>query len=300
MAVYLDDLWDEHPKVQLLPDERAGLMYIRGLLYCQRNAKTRGRIPKSAVVEMTRHRRPKALADMLASDHGAGVLWHDEGAFYRVHDWEIHNQRALERSDELDAQQQARRDRASKAAAARWGTRQDASGKHAPSINGASPEHPLSSAQASAKQCSTDAPRVRGRAPDPSPSPDAQSHAQDLPVGMLDASGDDARAGAQPMRPECAEKETSTRTKPQASAAVRERWEGLFPRRKRDALRVLGDLLEHFDESFIDEAIGHCVARETPPTSPLYLVTIALDWSRQRGIYPDGHEVYALLGKGAA
>lgn len=300
MAVYLEDNFDENPKVQLLPDERAAWLYVRGLLYCQRNPKSRGRIPKRAVPELTKLPRPKTLAAMLATDHGAGVLWEDDGAFYAVHDWGIHNQRAIERSDELDAQQQARRDRAAKAAAARWSGQKDASSEHGLSIAQASAEHGPSNAQASDPGCSEHASRVRGRAPDPSPSPNAQSPAQDMPVGMLDASSADAGADARAMRLEGAEKETSKGSNPQVSPAVRGRWEELFPRRRREALTVLGDLLEHFDETFLDEAIGHCVARETPPTSPRYLVTIALDWSRQRGIYPEGHPVYATLGKGAA
>jgi len=291
---WLDDGFDEHLKVQLLPDERAAWLYVRGLLHCRRNPKSRGRIAKQSIPELTKMPRPKALAAMLATDYGAGVLWEDEGPFYKIHDWEILNERAVARAAELDASQDAARAarsaKAQKAAAARW------SG-HAPSNAQASPSIDPSNAQASVEQCSDDASRARGRAPDPVPIPASPSLAQ-APVGDAQAHAPEhARLDAQAVSANGREKEMD-QGKPQVKSTgdpLAARWFPLFPRRQKEAGHVLTRCRQWFDDAFTDEGIGHVMAMDPRPRSPRYLLTLLADWSQQRGIYPGGHPVYAQL-----
>lgn len=93
--VYLDDHFDENPKVLDVfeQDPQAIVLYIAGLAYCARNA-TDGHIPGTKISALLGY-RVKAQRALL----NAG-LWHKEGPGLEivVHDWEQWNRTAVRRS----------------------------------------------------------------------------------------------------------------------------------------------------------------------------------------------------------
>ena len=93
--VYLDDHWDEHPKVldAYELDALAPLLFISGLAYCRRSG-TDGRISGTKIKGLLGY-RPKALRALLATE-----LWHKVGPGDAVviHDWHDWNRSAEERS----------------------------------------------------------------------------------------------------------------------------------------------------------------------------------------------------------
>lgn len=139
--VYLDDRFPEHVKVERAGGDAAWL-FVAGLCYVNRNL-TGGTIPKTAVPRLTDRKSPMRLAERLV-DVG---LWEDEGDDFRIHDYEHQNRSAM-----------ARREKAKKAATARW----SASPDDAPSI-------PPSNAPGNAPAMPPT--RAGTRAPSPSPSP---------------------------------------------------------------------------------------------------------------------------------
>ena len=83
--VYLDDHFDEHPKVLDVfeQDPQALVLFVAGLAYCARNASD-GRIPSLKVPKLLGY-RAKAQRALLNSG-----LWHKEGPgqAIEVHDWD--------------------------------------------------------------------------------------------------------------------------------------------------------------------------------------------------------------------
>jgi hypothetical protein len=93
--VYLDDHFDEHPKVLDVfeQDPQALVLFVAGLAYCARNASD-GRIPSLKVPKLLGY-RAKAQRALLNSG-----LWHKEGPgqAIEVHDWDQWNRTAARRS----------------------------------------------------------------------------------------------------------------------------------------------------------------------------------------------------------
>lgn len=109
--VYLDDNFPTHPKViaAMGIDPLAPWLFVCGLAYCRKYLKGDGVIPELAVstlMPLYKPRMRKALFDV--------ALWEPftEG-WLSVHDYEFWNHTE-------DAQREARRDKASKAASAMW------------------------------------------------------------------------------------------------------------------------------------------------------------------------------------
>ncbi len=101
--VYLDDHWDDHPKLLAVfgADPQALILFFSGLAYCRRSG-SGGLIPAPKVRGLLAW-RPKSQA-VLQTDFGAsekpGALWHpvmDSGAV-EVHDYLDWNRGAEERS----------------------------------------------------------------------------------------------------------------------------------------------------------------------------------------------------------
>lgn len=131
----LDDLFPEHPKVIAAGGDAAWL-FVSGLCFAHR-AVTDGLIPKNMVPRLTDRKAPERLARRLVE---VG-LWHDEGASYRVHDWQDYNDSA--------ETVKARKEHARRAAMQRWRAQRNAKG-NAPSIPGAPGEHSGEDAQGNA------------------------------------------------------------------------------------------------------------------------------------------------------
>lgn len=93
--VYLDDHWDEHPKILDIYelDPLAPLLFISGNTYCRRNA-TEGRIPGTKIKGLLGY-RPKAHRALLAAG-----LWNKvgPGEAVEIHDWDQWNKAGEARS----------------------------------------------------------------------------------------------------------------------------------------------------------------------------------------------------------
>lgn len=80
---YLDDHFDEHPKVARAGPEAAWL-FVRGLLYCRRNL-TGGVIAGSTALELAGNKR-RSIERLITVR-----LWEQDGDDFRVHDYEQWN-----------------------------------------------------------------------------------------------------------------------------------------------------------------------------------------------------------------
>lgn len=85
--VYLDDHFDQHPKVVEAGTD-AAWMFVAGLCWVNRNL-TAGRIPKNAVRLLT-DKRPGPLVTRLLTVN----LWEEDGDAYRIHDYDRWNKTA--------------------------------------------------------------------------------------------------------------------------------------------------------------------------------------------------------------
>lgn len=110
--VYLDDGFYDGDKIALAGGD-AGWLYVCALSYCRRK-KNGGIFPKAIVGQFSDRKNPAGLAGKLVDVE----LWEDIGDCYSIHDYEQWNKLAKE-------EQQARSDKAKRAALARW------HGKHA-------------------------------------------------------------------------------------------------------------------------------------------------------------------------
>ena len=114
MAVWLDDLFPDHPKVVAVGGDAAWL-YVCGLCYCRRHL-TDGRIPMAAVPRLTDCKSPMKLAARLV----AVGLWHEDGDGWRVHDWDKHNDSAETIRAQRSTVSTVRSEAGRKGAHARW------------------------------------------------------------------------------------------------------------------------------------------------------------------------------------
>ena len=107
--VKLDELFAEHPKVEMAGDE-AAWMYVSGLLYAYR-ADTDGFIPAAKVTKLTGFRSAKRIAQRLV-DVG---LWEPIEDGYLIHDYLKHQQssetRAMKRKESAERVQKHRRNK---------------------------------------------------------------------------------------------------------------------------------------------------------------------------------------------
>lgn len=155
--VYLDDRFPEHPKVEAAGDE-AGWLFVCGLAYVNRNT-TGGTIPKTKVPKLTGLKNPARLATALVREN----LWEDKGDSYLIHDYEDWNRSAIDRKD-----------KARKAAEARWKKPKPDATEHTSSNAQASPEHvpkePPSIARSNAEAMHNGMPSPKPLFPTPPPS----------------------------------------------------------------------------------------------------------------------------------
>lgn len=133
--LYLDELFPEHPKVARAGGDAAWL-YVCALGWVQRNL-TGGLIPCAKVPTLSDRRNALKLADRLVE---CG-LWDRVGDDFSVHNYAVRNPTA-------ERKRQARKERATNAANARWEKKKDAT-----SMPQASAEHATTIALA----CSDDA-----------------------------------------------------------------------------------------------------------------------------------------------
>lgn len=151
--VYLDDKFDQHPKV-IEAGSEAAWMFVAGLCWVNRNL-TNGRIPRNAVRLLT-DKRPAPLVKRLLDVR----LWEQDGPDYRIHNYEFWNRTAKNLSE-----------RGKKGADKRWKTpveeMPEQMPKHPPSIAEAMPEH---------------SPCADARAGSPTPSPSLVTSPSSEPV----------------------------------------------------------------------------------------------------------------------
>ncbi len=90
---FLDDHWDEHPKVLAAYEMEplAPLLFVSGVLYCRRSGQP-GVIPAAKVRSLLGY-RPKARKALLAAE-----LWHDAMGVVEIHDWDQWNRKAAART----------------------------------------------------------------------------------------------------------------------------------------------------------------------------------------------------------
>lgn len=105
---FLDDQFPEHPKALFVGDAACWL-YTCGLAWA--NKHNTGLIPKAAVSRLTGHKNNTALARKLATvaPGETNPLWHDEGDYYRIHDWHVRNAKKI-----------IKREQSQRAAHAKW------------------------------------------------------------------------------------------------------------------------------------------------------------------------------------
>jgi len=105
---FLDDQFPEHPKALFVGDAACWL-YTCGLAWA--NKHNTGLIPKSVVCCLTGFKNNAALAKKLASvaPGETNPLWHDEGDYYRIHDWHVRNAKKI-----------IKREQSQRAAHAKW------------------------------------------------------------------------------------------------------------------------------------------------------------------------------------
>lgn len=111
--VYLDDNFPTHPKVvaAMAIDPLAPWLYVCGLAYCRKYLKGNGMIHHLVVPTLSLCYRPKMRAALLDPTVG---LWEQIGSeWIYIHDYEMWNKTE-------DAHREARTEKASKAASARW------------------------------------------------------------------------------------------------------------------------------------------------------------------------------------
>ena len=110
--VYLDDGMPDHPKVVAAERHHvlAPWLFVCGLAYCRRHL-TGGRIPKEVVATLVRGYKGAMVTGLIKEG-----LWDDMGPEYVVHDYDKWNQGE-------DEQRNRRKEKARRAAEARWGNR---------------------------------------------------------------------------------------------------------------------------------------------------------------------------------
>ena len=113
--VYLDDHFDEHPKIidAYELDSSAPLLFVASLAYCRRT-NTNGRVSGTKIKGLLGY-RAKAHRALLATE-----LWHKvgPGEAIEVHDWDQWNRTAEERSASARNAAQVRWERARRNAGA--------------------------------------------------------------------------------------------------------------------------------------------------------------------------------------
>lgn len=155
--VYLDDKFDQHPKVVEAGSD-AAWMFVAGLCWVNRNL-TGGRIPKSAPRLLT-DKKPAPLVTRLLEVR----LWEKDGEDYRIHNYDYWNRTAKSLSE-----------RGKKGAEKRWGKPED---DNAQASDKQMLEHSLSNAQPLPEQ----SPRADARAGSPTPSPTSDKSPTSEPV----------------------------------------------------------------------------------------------------------------------
>lgn len=180
----VDDSFLDHPKVLALPDSVI-VAWLKIASWCAKY-RTNGCISRENAKVLTSTKKVARLVK-------AGLL--DEldakGSELTVHDWSDYNPTASESLQKADENAAARKEKASRAARARWDDKQP---EHAPSNAQASTEHAhddaRSNAQACSEQCSNDAQTMLKNAPVPVPHLDLEDRSKDLtPLGDEHALG---------------------------------------------------------------------------------------------------------------
>ncbi len=249
--VYIDDKFDQHPKV-IEAGSDAAWLFVAGLCWSNRNL-TAGRIPRSAVRLLTDKRPAPLVARLLAV-----VLWElADGDAYLIHDYDFWNQTAKSMSD-----------RARKAAERRWENERKAKPKEdapasAPADAGALPE-----------QSSGNAP-AHARAPGPlSP----------LPSPVVKTSPSDSSRG-DPAWPETIEATPNGTGVAKLVSRLASVCAVKGPKAKAEALEVVSLCKRHVADQLIDEAIGYMSRLDKQPQHPQYLLEMIPDWAEQRGVH---------------
>lgn len=268
---YVDDHFPDHPKIKRAGGD-AGWLWLCGYAWVQRNL-TGGRIPKAAVPTLSDRKTPMKLAARLVQ---VG-LWEDDGEDYVMHDYVPYNPSAETKRQRREGTSERLSSVRRQAAMTRWHPESDASADangdanasvlHAPDDANAPPDASGVGCKMNGFAMQTGMQTVRARGEVPYPLTQVSSSRGESQVGVHAAAS---------------EKETD-QGEPQVSGAVAERWEALFPRQKTQAYAVLGHALRFVDERLVDEAIGHCVEKNSPPNSPRYLLKLCADWAQQRG-----------------
>lgn len=294
--VYLDDGFPDHRKVVSAGGDAAWL-HVSALCYVNRNL-TGGLIPAAMVPRLSDRKSPKKLATVLVN---VG-LWEEHERGYRIHDYEDYNQSAERQREKEDAAKVARSEHARKAALARWGEPDQVM-----------PEHDLSNARAMPEQCPTDAQSMPDGMPEQC-STDAYAGARDRePLApspstqsLLKTQSGEQDGGPDPnVRTEKEKNGQNRRSEAPSTSGVEledpilKRFVDVWPGRNRGVacLTVLAEVRVLFDDSLIDEGIGHMLAMEKPPRSPAYLRSLLADWGVQRGAYEAGDERIVALRK---
>lgn len=153
--VKLDDRANEHHKL-VAAGPLACWLWVCGLMYCNRQEKRTGLIPRDAVTMLF----PGATHKLAAKLVEVG-LWEPSAESFKVHDY--HDYQPT--TEEVEERRATRTERAKKGAAARWSKVPSDAYKHAssmlPSMPQASTEHAHGNASAMLTRC-----------PDPDPDPD--------------------------------------------------------------------------------------------------------------------------------
>jgi hypothetical protein len=105
--VRIDDEAPNHPKL-LAAGVDACWLWVRSLCWCNRYT-TDGAIPKAALPAVAAGQWSPAKISKLAASLVTSGLWHDEGGSYRIHDYDVQQERAL--SEDAAAELQRRRER---------------------------------------------------------------------------------------------------------------------------------------------------------------------------------------------
>lgn len=254
----IDDGYRHHPKMLAAGLEALGLD-VCAMTYASQH-RTDGFIPDYAVAAL--YPTPKSTK-LVATLVKVG-RWHrdDTRGGYWIHDYLAYNPSA----EEAEAEAEARREKATNAARARWDARNNGHGdaqSNATSMLQAMPEAMLKPCLASPEKNAPSRP-VPSRPPRLTSGQDLESVEASQKSDLIPKNG------------------TENPTAEHLAERLAELCTAKTPKKLDEARAVVGICLEHADWRVVDEAIGRCVNEK--PALPRYLFKAFRDQARNYGI----------------